>query len=73
MTGLELLKGLHEVCQFQSKEGAKIGKASNSELRRWLQQGAVEVNGHKLGWDEVIDFPIMSLVMFPKKHRTTLL
>lgn len=73
MNGLQFIRSLHEVCQFQTKEGAKIGIASNSELKRWLTNGAVEVNGHKLLPDDEIDFPIFSIVLFPKRARTTLL
>jgi hypothetical protein len=70
MTGLQFLRQLHEVCQFQTREGAKIGLASNGELKRWLQNGAVVVNGFKMTFDEEIDFPIRSLILFPKKPIT---
>lgn len=47
---------------------------SNGELRRHMQQGAVLVNSERLDPNEVIDFPVFSLVFFPKspKRRTTL-
>lgn len=49
--------------------------ASNGELRRWLQQGAVICNGERLDPNEQIDFPVFSLVFFPKseKRRTTVI
>lgn len=47
--------------------------ASRSEIKRWIQNKAVLFNHEPAGWDEMIDYPIFSLVLFPKsKHRTTL-
>ncbi len=48
---------------------------SNGELRRHIQQGGVIVNGERIAADEPIDFPVFSLVFFPKsrERRTTLL
>lgn len=47
---------------------------SQSELRRWCQQGAVLFNTETVAWDEEIDFPVFSLVFFPGgKRRTTLI
>lgn len=71
MTAFEFLKSLHEVCHFQTREGKKYGPPSKSEMRRWITQGALEVNGEKVSIDEVLDFPINSVVLFPK-HRITL-
>jgi len=49
--------------------------ASNSEIRRWMQQGAVLCNGERLEPNEPIDFPVFSLVFFPKSanRRTTII
>ena len=46
----------------------------NGELRRHMKQGAIIINGEKIAPDEEIDFPVFSLVLFPKseKRRTTL-
>ena len=48
---------------------------SNGELRRHMQQGAVLVNAARVVWDEPIDFPVFSLVFFPKSptRRTTII
>lgn len=70
MTAFEYLRNLHTICQFQTKEGARVGTASNSELRRWITNGALELNGFKATTDEAIDFPIHSAVLFPKKPVT---
>lgn len=50
------------------------GKASNGELKRWLENKAVIVNGEPLIWDEEMDFHIFSVVLFPNsdKRRCTL-
>ena len=70
MTAWEWLRDLHTVCAFQSRE--RGGVASVSELKRWLQNGAVVVNGEKVAWDENMDFPMGSVVLFPKRPVTLL-
>ena len=70
LTALDFLRSLHEVCHFQTREGRKVGRASNSELKRWIQNKALVVNAEKVDWDELIDFPIISVVLFPKNRIT---
>lgn len=53
-----------------SREG-KCQRASKSEVRRWIEAGAVRVNGERMDV-EPIDFPVISLVVFPKGKRVTL-
>lgn len=69
-TALSTLLSLHEVCHFQTKEGRKVGRASNSEIRRWIQNKAVLFNGESVELNEEIDFPVFSLVLFPKNPVT---
>lgn len=69
-TAWGFLIDLHKVCKFQTREGAKVGPASNSELKRWLQNKAMIVNGEPVQWNELMDFPIISVVLFPKKPIT---
>jgi hypothetical protein len=47
---------------------------STGELKRHIQQGAVLFNGERVTLDEPMDFPVFSLVLFPKSQarRTTL-
>jgi hypothetical protein len=72
MTAFDFLLSLHENwCYFQTREGAKVGAASNNELRRWLKNGAVVINGIKVSPTTAIQFPITSMVLFPK-HPVTL-
>ena len=75
MTALSWLLDLHKVCHFQSIEGRKPGKASRNELQRWLEQHVLLINGESVKWNEELDFPMISVVLFPKnqKRRTTLL
>lgn len=40
--------------------------ASNSAIRRWVEQGAVRFNGKILKPTQMLDFPILSVVLFPK-------
>lgn len=73
MTAEQWFRSLHLICQFQSIETPnKI--ASGSEIRRWMEQNAVIVNGEKLSPKEVMGFPIISVVLFPKSEirRTTI-
>lgn len=44
MTAWEFLRDLHIVCKFQTREGKKVGVASNSELKRWIQNKALIIN-----------------------------
>lgn len=63
---------LHKQCHFQSREGQKYGPASNSEIRRWINNDAVVFNEEKVKHDELLDFSIISLVLFPKGKRISL-
>jgi hypothetical protein len=61
---------LHQF-NLPSREG-KAGPASKSEIRRWLQAGAVVLNGTRLADTSDVQFPVTSLVLFPKGKRITL-
>ena len=69
-TAWEFLRELHSVCSFTSRE-IPGKRASNSELKRWFQNKSVVVNGERIDWNEPMDFPIISFVLFPK-HPVTL-
>ena len=72
MTSIQFLTNLHQVCSFQTREGKKVGKASTSELRRWIQNKALLINGEPVEINEEIDFPVFSVVLFPKNPITLL-
>lgn len=55
-----------------SREGVKMGKPSNSEIRRWLQNRSVIINGIKSLPDDEIEYPIRELVFFPKGQTVTM-
>lgn len=48
---------------------------SNGELKRLMQQNGVLVNGERVTPDEPMDFPVFSIVFFPKSktRRTTII
>lgn len=70
MTMLEWLFSMHEICHFQSIE--KPGVASKSELRRWIANGAIEINHWKYQANEELPM-IVTAIMFPNgKRRSTL-
>lgn len=68
LTAKKWLIELNKSCQFVSRE-VPNKKASSSELQRWIEQGAILFNGERVKRDEVIDFPIISVVLFPKSER----
>lgn len=59
---------------FWSKE--RDGKASKSEIRRWIKNGSVQINGSRpRDIEEKIEGSVTSFVLFPKneKSRITLM
>lgn len=73
MTTLALLKTLRDNhAAPQSREGQGSGPPSNSELRRWCDRKAVIINGMAHAWNDTVEFPIRSLVLFPKRRTVTL-
>jgi len=68
MTAIDVLKELNEACYgFWSTEKPKT-KASNSELRRWLDKGSVKINGAFCKAFDEID-QVLEIVLFPKNDR----
>lgn len=74
LTCFQKLIELHSICCFQTNEGARVGPASKSELRRWFKANCVEVNFEPVAADDPWPLVLKSLVLFPnnKKKRTTL-
>ena len=72
MTALQWLMSLRPALPMSIEQPRK--PMSNGELRRHMQQGGVLINGQRVAVDEAIDFPVFSLVFFPKSdgRRTTL-
>ncbi len=44
--------------------------ASNSDLRRWLENHSILVNGDKPGPADLVALPVTELVFFPKNPKT---
>lgn len=55
------------------REGNKGESASNSEVRRWLENSSIRFNGRTMKPKELLDFPLYSVVLFPKGNRVTIL
>lgn len=78
MNALQWLNSLRPALPLSIEQPPTKGKPaqpmSNGELKRHMQQGGVTVNVEKIAPDELIDFPVFSLVFFPKsaQRRTTL-
>lgn len=43
--------------------------ASNSALRRFIEQGIFRFNGKIVKPDTVLNFPVLSVIMFPKSDK----
>jgi len=73
-TLLDYMIWLNNLMEFHSIEFPDR-KASGSELRRWIKNGAIEINGAcPRDFDHALEHPITSLVLFPKgKRRTTII
>ena len=78
MNALAFLNSLRPAIPFSAERTVdakgEFVPMSNGELRRQMAQGAVLVNGERVVWNEPIDFPVFSLVFFPKSatRRCTL-
>jgi hypothetical protein len=71
MNAFDFLKQLHDNwCHFQSREGKKVGRASYSELKRWMMNGAVLINSIRVKPTDVINFPIETMILFPNNPVT---
>jgi len=70
MTALEYLKNLPRKYLPKSLEHG-IRCPSNGELRRWLNDKGISINGERPKANENILFPIQQLVFFPKSKRKT--
>lgn len=68
VTVWDFLKELNELCCFTSRE--RSGRVSNSELKRWCQNQAVSINGVRVKFNDMVDFPINEMFLFPKKRVT---
>lgn len=71
MKAFDYIKSLeHLPC---SKEGSKIGKASNSEIKRWLEKSSININNEHPKPDDEIELPVKKLIFFEKGvHKTTM-
>lgn len=58
----------------QQAKDKPFAQPSNSQVRRWIEEKAVVINAEHCTWSEEIDFPVISVVLFPKStKRVTLL
>ncbi len=67
MNALQYLRGLPWLPG--SKEGKKLGRPSGSELRRWLRNGSVRINGQKAQEKDEVTEPVWELIFFPKNNQ----
>jgi hypothetical protein len=70
MTMQDFLLQFHLPC---TRERNTADQPSRSELRRWCEQQAVQLNGRRVHWNDPIVFPVWQLVFFPQsvRHRVT--
>lgn len=76
ITALQWLMDIHTLGagRFWSMD-KPLERASNSELKRWLEKGCLQINGTIVGAKDILTLPIHSAVLFPKnsKRRITLI
>jgi hypothetical protein len=72
MKALDYILQLKPAIPYSTEKPGTL--ASNSEIRRWITSGAIIINTERFTIDEEIDFPVFSLIFFPKSEnrRTTL-
>ena len=73
MNALQYLNNLRPAIPLSIEK--PTSQMSNGELKRHIVQGGVLINGEKVGFEEPINFPVFSLVFFPKSNnrRTTII
>lgn len=77
MTILEYLNRMRPALPLGKEKASKEkphAPPSNGELKRWINDGSVLINGDRWKHDEQMPPIVLSLVFFPKspKNRTTL-
>ncbi len=72
VTAFEYLKELPR--DWLPFNGERMKASSNSDLWRWLNMGAIIINGEKPKPKDEIKFPVWQLTFFPNgKRRTTII
>lgn len=72
MTSLEYLQSLRPAIPMSTE--TPCTHASNGELKRWMLNGAVILNGCRLNLSDTVEPALVhSLVFFPKSPRKTTL
>lgn len=70
MKAIDYLKSLPRTyLPVNVERGIKV--ASNQDLKRWLEMGAICINGTTPKAQDEIEFPISELIFFPKGERKT--
>jgi hypothetical protein len=75
LTALKFLEVVRDEWRvpLHSREGHGVSPASGSELRRWLEKGAILINGVYPKPQDAVKYPITQLVLHAKsKNRCTL-
>lgn len=69
MTALELLQRLRDEWKCVPHDDIRRWPASNGQLRRWLNNGSVRINGTRPKPEQELTFPVTELVYFPGRAR----
>ena len=70
MTAIEFLKSL-PFLPISVEGRIPFHRPSNSELKRWLEKGSVDINHVRPKPHDKIEFPICKLQFFPGAKRQT--
>ncbi len=70
-TALEVIESIGVIPMSVEKP---CTRPTRSEIRRWIAQKSVVINGVTVDTKSVVEYPITQLVFFPKgKRKTTVL
>lgn len=73
-TALEYMQAVRDCLNLLSKERPDGRTATNSELRRWIKSGGVNINNRIVTEiHEQVELPVRDLVLFPRGRTITLL
>lgn len=70
MTALEFIKYVRGKFPCIPGDPHKRGQpASNGQLRRWCDMGAVSINEKTSRWNDMVEFPIWEFTFFPSSKN----
>lgn len=71
-TAYDMIKHIGVIpMSIETKKGETPRPPTDAEIRRWLENKAVQINGLRPKPTDIIEFPVWELIFFPKGGRRT--